>query len=282
MNKVITFLLLSLFCTGLSANDLIPIQNDKIKAATARIMLYDEDDDFQGYCSGVLISKDIVLTARHCVELLEAPYVILGAGRNIEQLIVDRYSTIDQPNSLYNLFDNDSSLSDDYEENYFRLLGKDLLLLHLRENSKAEPIQLYKKDLTDKTPLFPVGFPKRTTHYESTSYDTIRLPVSNLSTCFIDHRDKRHEAALSTDCITTKGNSGGPVYTIENGEVFLVGIVSTSFSKTTVNLNGRNENTTYMINLRNAEILKWLKFYLNELKLTPYIKEIKIPNLIFQ
>lgn len=157
------FLLGQLFFTKhLFAQNYLPVSGEEHNAV-ARVVLTDQNGErFLGFCSGVLVAPKVVLSARHCLEFTKIPLVILGTRGDFEQIEVDRVWTTDMPKRIANMFQAIGELSRDYSTNRQEMIGKDLLVIFLKESSKFEPIPFIPETLQPflgEAPLQVVGFP---------------------------------------------------------------------------------------------------------------------------
>ena len=259
------FLSLVLFATNSFAINYLAVSGDEYNS-TARVVLT-RNGNFYGFCSGVLIAPSVVLSARHCAELNDIEFIILGTGGDHEALEVDRVSTIDMPRSILNMYSESGELvynSQVSESDYLVATGKDLLIIHLKTASRFRPAQIIPGTLysfLQTAPLHFAGYPAMASGISEESMWGIRIPtpVSTFTNCFYDNFNTR-DLLLVTDCIALPGQSGGPLFATLGGQNYLVGIFSfgSSISQQVEIISGRNFANTYTINLTNNSILSFI------------------------
>jgi hypothetical protein len=245
-------------------DDLYEVQDKELNSVTVRVAVM--TDNRFSYCSGVLYKKNIVLTARHCLENKKIPYIIIGKGHESELIPVSRVSTIDMPKKINNMLNTNGETIKEYSLIRHKLIANDILALHLEKESSYSPATIIPSELNidwSKQAVFTVGFPGRSqkTLVEEFQFGTIPKNVGNMGACYIiDGIDFSKDYVFTSDCIVTGGNSGGPLFTYIDNKLYLVGINSTGTAKTgnEENFLGSNRALSEHINLSNLKIKKWL------------------------
>lgn len=130
------------------------------------------DVDLSPFCTGVLITKDIVLTAAHCVLMKEELYVYFGAdSKKASRISVAQIETMDG-------FLKPTSDKDGEPANY------DLALLKLSESApssyKAVALNVDSEDLSPSENYIPVGFGLNKLEFHKINYSEV-LEIERLN-----------------------------------------------------------------------------------------------------
>jgi hypothetical protein len=220
------------------------------------------------YCTGVLIRKDLVITASHCIANLpyrtkhgNLPMVFIGASENIEQIYVKRVESIRMPQRLmsYDAYAYQST-EQQWTDYFTRIMGSlsdEVVVLHLDTPSVNTPVKILPSDmnvnLANGTFILP-GFPSRAERITNSKGQSLPINIVNGRDCSLLEDLNLFADALITNCFMSPGNSGGPLLVKINDEVYLTGLnVLTSFIPDTTQI------LSVHANLNSDTIRPWLE-----------------------
>lgn len=200
--------------------------NDPVAQSTIGIF----DSLTRRTCSGVLIDKNIVLTAAHC-SLTEAKYLYIVFTTNFNLLDAAHTRTYQTRQVIR------SAVSPDWRNNQFNIKDQgDVALLlftgDLPAGYKPSPMLLNSQALTRGLPTVIAGYGIS----DVRNYNTARILRKAVVT--IDNPNFS-KSEISVDqskgygaCI---GDSGGPAFVFINGQYFVLGIINRGFNETDQN-----------------------------------------------
>lgn len=222
----LSFLLLAA-CNQVDSKSNISITNgdlvsksDWMSKATLALVSESSEGSLRPYCSAVLISRDIALTAAHCLDL-NTPNVTLAYGVDIKQ--------------SENVLRARSVVHENYAAPYNETFSFDIGILMLESPApkELEPVDL-AKDFTVGDSLLLAGYGLRSTSdaYNSQLYKTSATikRVFDLDEDFSEYglivtRSLNDKALLCT------GDSGGPAFVEKDEQLLLAGIIVGGYGK---------------------------------------------------
>ncbi len=176
------------------------------------------DDSYESFCTGTIVSKNLILTATHCLEQFDGDYseVVIYFGNNLEKYNSELERTIDQGR-----INEDYSIVLDSEEEMITALN-DVALLKINGVIPAtnKPVSIIDENLKlkDETTLTLAG------------WGILDDNIGNSPTVlqYVDVSLKKYWAThLITDQTADKGacsgDSGGPAFIRQNDQLIVVG-----------------------------------------------------------
>lgn len=199
----------------------VEVAADDVFAKTTVAIAESRGSEHQQFCSGTLISKNIVLTAGHCGEFLEGREGSVLFGLSEQSSVAVKIEKV----IIHSGYNNDSTYM--YKGEPIGQNWNDLALIKMVADAPAGymPAEMLTDDslLIDQAVVTLAGYGLTSGGFSGTGAGVLRKTDVKIEASKFSDQEFATDEAANGSC---NGDSGGPVYLTTGSKVYVIGATS--------------------------------------------------------